>query len=148
MAENCSVEVSGLPVLFNCPEDNEYVLFIGAQGGYSQHGYALRSWAKVKECLGVAPAPIIVPAIIQVITADNVTGYHVDAPGSEPIIYDSLWISLSGSELARGLIDERVTYSPTYNPDGSVDVEFFNDGGPLPENQPLIFHFLYQLTAV
>ena len=47
----CSVELANLPTLTTCPADDEKMLFVGAVGGAGHYKYALRTWAKVKECI-------------------------------------------------------------------------------------------------
>lgn len=53
----CKKEIANIKTLTNCPSDSEKMLFTGATGGEGENGYALRTWDKIKECLGAGAPP-------------------------------------------------------------------------------------------
>lgn len=139
MGKECRIEIAGLPVLTSCPAEDEYLMFMNTAGGFGQYGYSLRSWRTVKNCLVISA---FFPDYLQVEIGVNITSYNLVPPTGWEILEDSVWVGLSGAELQRGVLLDRLTYDRVYNNDGSVSVNFYNDGNPLPEGQYLQFHFI------
>lgn len=144
-AIQCKIEIAGLPVLENCPADNEYIMFVGAQGGFGHFGYALRSWALVKSCLNLTG---LRPDMKQVtVPQDFGNAYRITPPDNYEFLENSMWVSYGGTVLAQGVLDDQVGYDVTYNYEASKDafVEFYNAGEPLAAGQILIFHYILKI---
>ena len=82
----CGIELSQLPLLSDCPNDNEYVIFGNAEGGLGEGQYARRLWSTVKACIALSkPSPydfnvdsdsfIVTGATTKIIT--NFIGYNL-----------------------------------------------------------------------
>lgn len=69
--DQCSVELASLPLLTNCPADDEWMLFGNAVGGAGKYKYARRTWAKIKECIGASGGSYT--ALSDTITSDSST---------------------------------------------------------------------------
>lgn len=79
--DQCSTELAGLPLLTTCPADDERMLFINAVGGAGKYKYAIRTWAKVKECIG-SGAYAALPATI---AAQGTTYQNDDLIGASEV---------------------------------------------------------------
>jgi hypothetical protein len=145
MEERCTVEVAGLPVLLGCPADGELFMVNNAIGGVGQYGFGQRTWLELYNCLKATFDNPYIPKFFQFKTVGDELTYTITPPTDYKVTEDSVFITLSGSELPRYTdetsADETIMYDVNYETDGTASVNFYNAGFPIPAGLLMIIHW-------
>jgi hypothetical protein len=114
LAVPCSVPISSLPVLTDCPSDSEYVLFIGATGGATSDLAALRSWSTIKQCIVNSIEYVFEQFTVGDVDSPMNAGDTVLIINQAGVIEDSVFITLGSGELPRDNAFQ-ISYDVKYN---------------------------------
>lgn len=141
---SCTLDFTALPILSGCPGDNEQFLVGNATGGYNPTtgqydlGYARRIFGDIKTC--ILSRLVFVPLQFTVgnMGAPIAAGQSQFTIPQVGVLQDSMFITLDGPELPRGLND-RISYGVAYNPTNVV-ITFDT---PVNTGQTYIGHYCY-----
>ena len=130
----CTIELNDttrIPLLTGCPADGESILFIGAQGGLGQGGYAVRSWKTIKSCIlgGISFATfetiVGVDGIISVGDIDYVIGQETGNP-VQNIMSGSVKVTIDSSRIYPAPIVGQIYAIIVFGVNSTVTTNFFN----------------------
>lgn len=122
---NCSTDYGSLPVLTDCPSDNETILVGGATGGHGSGGYARRTWGKMVSCISIGDKWYKLTFKIGDVGCPMTAGDTSLIITIANPIEDSEIVTMDGSLLVPQQYD-RVSYTPIFT---STDITInFNQG--------------------
>jgi hypothetical protein len=138
---DCQQEMNGLPILTGCPTPTEMLLVMGSTASGNKAGYGLRPFTDLKKCILAGLTFVLNQFTIGDVGSPMAPGDSSLIITQDNVLQDSVFITLGGPELPRGVTDQ-LSYGVLYDTPavGQFTINFL---APVQNTQLYILHYAY-----